>query len=432
MNKSVYDKLDEQIYKRRKIEVVEIDMDHGITMSAYRCESEISDLIYFCRHDDVESLIEKINEIKDFDVNKSLEISYGSKKYTTLLKTAFDSCSEKIIKYLATKIDINISFGYSSLFHDLCLNGTSRGVSILLKFEYIDIIKDFNGDDISKKNKWNEFIFVKLCQERKHELILYLCRNEQKTLDLLNINKNPDINKYVEKYINTSASETVRILGVDDVGIRLGLIALCFESLPNLTIDNCFRDFIKLVIHAFYYLNYTSYFNDNALYFWSIENMNTAIVGLYFNIIKLFSYKIVQNIINEKTSDGKTMLCSLCLDSKKSHRKILHTMLKIELIDINTQDGDGNTCVHYAVGNRHITMLKKLQRCEKINMELVNNIGESPLHIACKKGYLDMVQQLLPNTKIEKKIEEKKKREDEEEVGKEIDVKYIIVKNLEI
>lgn len=60
---------------------------------------------------------------------------------------------------------------------------------------------------------------------------------------------------------------------------------------------------------------------------------------------------------------------------------ILNHLKKYE--SINSVDEKGNTFLHYALINKNIKAIAHLIKLPKINLNLQNNFGDTPLHLAC-------------------------------------------------
>lgn len=63
--------------------------------------------------------------------------------------------------------------------------------------------------------------------------------------------------------------------------------------------------------------------------------------------------------------------------------------------DINTQDTDGNTALHLAIKGKHISLLIELLKKERINIEIRNNKGLTPLFCAVQDDLPEIVKALL-------------------------------------
>jgi len=99
---------------------------------------------------------------------------------------------------------------------------------------------------------------------------------------------------------------------------------------------------------------------------------------------------------------------------RKEHLRVVKYLLTLELMDLNVQDNDGNTPLHIACENGNIdiakALLTALGNLESMDLNIQNNDGNTPLHKACENGNIDVAKALLTagaNQNVENK--EKKK-----------------------
>jgi ankyrin repeat protein len=65
--------------------------------------------------------------------------------------------------------------------------------------------------------------------------------------------------------------------------------------------------------------------------------------------------------------------------------------------NVNFQDEYGNTALHWACDRGFLNGVKFLVENCYANVNLKNNIGETPLHWACKWMWMDIVKYLIEN-----------------------------------
>lgn len=73
-----------------------------------------------------------------------------------------------------------------------------------------------------------------------------------------------------------------------------------------------------------------------------------------------------------------------------------------KMLDLNIQDNDGQTLLHWAVMIKAISIIRKLIELG-VDPEIKNNKGETPLHLAFIKEYLDGIRTLFktrPDTNL--------------------------------
>lgn len=97
--------------------------------------------------------------------------------------------------------------------------------------------------------------------------------------------------------------------------------------------------------------------------------------------------------INLKGYMGKTPMHWAIADRKKNVFETLQILLQTKGVNINAQDADGDTLLHYAVC-RDIKIVELLiKNNAKINPK--NIWGETPLHVAAERGDIHMMKYLL-------------------------------------
>ena len=85
-----------------------------------------------------------------------------------------------------------------------------------------------------------------------------------------------------------------------------------------------------------------------------------------------------------KTSGRQQTLIHLFAD--EGNTDAIKYLMKYNF-DVNQKDVDGNTPLHLAVMNNHYSTCKCLCSQPKISLNIKNNVNESPLDIATRRGY---------------------------------------------
>jgi len=110
---------------------------------------------------------------------------------------------------------------------------------------------------------------------------------------------------------------------------------------------------------------------------------------------------------------------SLCASSRTGNVNFMKRLFNDhgKALDVNFQDGTGNTPLHYCAQQNQIeaaTML--LDAGAKVNV--VNYQGDTPLHLASRKNKIQMIE-LLISRGADRKIQNKKKSTADVEVRSE-------------
>lgn len=111
---------------------------------------------------------------------------------------------------------------------------------------------------------------------------------------------------------------------------------------------------------------------------------------------KIFSYvlkncKSVDNAINKTDKNGFTPLINATISESDT---IVSTLLSLN-VDINAQNKDGASAVHFASADGNVSRLQMLIK-NKADINLMSNTGNA-LHWASGKGRLDAMKLLIEN-----------------------------------
>jgi ankyrin repeat protein len=101
--------------------------------------------------------------------------------------------------------------------------------------------------------------------------------------------------------------------------------------------------------------------------------------------------QIGENIVNIKDKYGNYPIHYALIMNNKDVFELLVTVCKLSIIDRN-----GNTIIHLIAKGKSITFLSDLLM-SKININMVNNEGFTPLHLACIYDSNDIIQYFLDN-----------------------------------
>ena len=68
-------------------------------------------------------------------------------------------------------------------------------------------------------------------------------------------------------------------------------------------------------------------------------------------------------------------------NTNKEHKQFITLLLKRKDININIQNEIGNTPMHLAVNNPFTDIVKELLKFKDINVNIQNNYGYTPMHL---------------------------------------------------
>ena len=125
-------------------------------------------------------------------------------------------------------------------------------------------------------------------------------------------------------------------------------------------------------------------------------------------VLHLSSKRGHYHLVNHFVKNHKQLLTSVCLFDKKNltplhyacrggYLSIVKCLVEQGNSDTTIQDNDGRTCYHHTVIRDCIDVMKYLVSLDNlmVSLSIVDNSGNTPLHIACSSDSLEMVQVLL-------------------------------------
>merc|ERR1712096_506691 len=77
------------------------------------------------------------------------------------------------------------------------------------------------------------------------------------------------------------------------------------------------------------------------------------------------------------------------------HLGVVTALLRMDSIDINHRDEDGDTALTIAANNGHVEVVTALLRMDNININHASDSGATALFMACQNGHRDVVDDLL-------------------------------------
>ncbi|OGF67958.1 MAG: hypothetical protein A2Y62_00730 [Candidatus Fischerbacteria bacterium RBG_13_37_8] len=164
-----------------------------------------------------------------------------------------------------------------------------------------------------------------------------------------------------------------------------------FIKEANINCSCCFRLLYKNLLLLITYLLMISFLESCKLV---IFNKNKQCANLFFlleegNLEAANEYLSKGCNINLKDAEGKTPLMQATLAHKS---KIVEYLINKDA-QLNIQDNNGNTAVHYAIDD--ISILKNLINAHADLNIKENNLGLTPLHLASAKGEMHAIEELI-------------------------------------
>ncbi|KAH8868684.1 85/88 kDa calcium-independent phospholipase A2 [Schistosoma japonicum] len=109
---------------------------------------------------------------------------------------------------------------------------------------------------------------------------------------------------------------------------------------------------------------------------------------------EMFLSESISNLLN--SYDPLSGLTPLRVAIKENDEETVRCLVSLNNIKADEKDEDGNTVIHLASGGVSSKVLSLLlENLKSLNVNALNNKGESPLHIACRNNSLDCIEKLL-------------------------------------
>ncbi|ORX61169.1 ankyrin [Piromyces finnis] len=145
------------------------------------------------------------------------------------------------------------------------------------------------------------------------------------------------------------------------------------------------NDIINLLIstNKFDVLNEDDYGNDMLMY---------ITCSLSLSSFRIFSAHIEDTVINKCNHNRESYLI---MATKVNNEKIIDILLD-KGIDVDHQESQGNTALHYAALQDNMATIEKLIKYGA-NLEIQNYKGETPLMVACRFKQQNAIKTLLDN-----------------------------------
>ena len=97
----------------------------------------------------------------------------------------------------------------------------------------------------------------------------------------------------------------------------------------------------------------------------------------------------------------------------KLHDAIIHRhldtikyLIEVKKADLNVKDDDGRTPLHLAAEKDHLSIVKSLIKDKKADLNVKDNDGNTPLHLAVEKHHLDTVKCLIEAKKADLNVQD--------------------------
>uniref|UniRef100_A0A094ZXW2 85/88 kDa calcium-independent phospholipase A2 n=1 Tax=Schistosoma haematobium TaxID=6185 RepID=A0A094ZXW2_SCHHA len=109
---------------------------------------------------------------------------------------------------------------------------------------------------------------------------------------------------------------------------------------------------------------------------------------------EVFLSESVNGLLNEY--DPLSGLTPLRVAIKENDEETVQSLVTMDNIKATEKDEDGNTVLHLVLGDTSAKILSLLlDNLQSLDVNALNNKGESPLHIACRNNSMECIEKLL-------------------------------------
>ena len=210
--------------------------------------------------------------------------------------------------------------------------------------------------------------------------------NEFNASDTMDI-KNLSLTRFPKLSVNPFSTKNVNKINM--FAKESGKIISKFQYNFNNTDKNLLRYKQKLInnIHNDSYSLLNIFDNNNP-------NTNDSI-----NILNLKEELNNSSQISEKTREliYKKLLLYVKISDNKNFFNIFHHILSLQkksYININHQDKNGYTALHYACDEGNLKIVEVLLNAN-CNPNIKNNLNQTPIHLSAQRGYFDITKKLI-------------------------------------
>jgi ankyrin repeat protein len=102
--------------------------------------------------------------------------------------------------------------------------------------------------------------------------------------------------------------------------------------------------------------------------------------------------------VNIQDEDGLTVLH---YSAETGHEAVVIKLLEAPNVDVNIQDENGWTALHYSAKRCHETVVIKILEAPNVNVNVVTRQHENALRLAVREDYVSMVKILATNQQLQ-------------------------------
>ena len=295
----------------------------------------------------------------------------------------------EIVENLLRKsgVDLNIQFGKSknTLLHYASKGGNLEIVKYLLE-NHADI-------DINLLNDDGDSALAIASEKGNLEIVKLLLRKSGVNV---NIHYGKSKNTLLHYASEGNNLEIVKYLLENHADIDVNLLNDDGDSAASKAAERGYWEIAELLLRK-------SGVDDNLRYSWhEITLLHYASTKNSFEIVKYVLEKLADSDVNLSNA---SVYSAICTAAQREDWEMVKLLLRQSGADVNARC-EKNTLLHYASEEGNWKIVKYLlENHADIDVNLLNDDGDSALAIACKKGNLEIVENLLRKSGVDLNIQ---------------------------
>jgi len=355
------------------------------------------------------------NSVKEF-VNRNADLNVINDEGTSALLNSCKDSDVRIFKFLVNKgasIYITDHYGNNALMHACSYNEPNK-IKYLIK----------KGININAQNNDGDTALMQCVKAGNVNIVKYLIKHNAN----VNVLNNKNQNALVVAFLTSYGQEVV-----DYKNLSIIKILISKKTDPNVPIDETGNSILMFLIMkndvsmikyiSKVYSKKLDYNHKNHLghtaFTYALKYNNSEIIDLLISTKKInifeeddygndmimystcnlspeyfrkFTKKVHGNLINKCNHNRESYLI---MAAKVNNEKVIDMLLD-KGADVDHQEAQGNTALHYASRQGNIVTIEKLIK-RKASLEIQNYKRETPLMIACRFKQKESIKVLLEN-----------------------------------
>ena len=303
------------------------------------------------------------------------------------LATACEKRHLEIVKLLLRKSGVDVNLRYGSRKNTLLHYASEEGNLEIVKY----LLENHADIDVNLLNDDGESALATACEKGHLEIVELLLQKSRVDVNVRYGSRKNTLLHYASKGGNL---EIVKYLLENHADIDVNLLNDFGESALATACEKRHLEIVKFLLRKSgvdVIVRYGSR-KDTLLHYASKEGN--------LEIVKYLLENRADIDVNLPNDDGESALATAC---EKGHLKIVKLLIQRSGVNVNVRYGSRkNTLLHYASKRGNLGIVKYLlENHADIDVNLLNDDGESAHTIACKERYLEIVKLLLRKSGVD-------------------------------